>query len=117
MMRLQTRIAASVAVLAAATLLAAAPHATRYTVSRDGDVVRLHDASTQTVVSVLPAVGNFTFEMAVKGHNVLHWPYTSVAEFKARPGFSGIPFLGPWANRLDEQAFYANGTKYAFDMQ
>ena len=29
---------------------------------------------------------------------------------------SGIPFMGPWANRLDEQAFYANGRKYAFDM-
>ena len=29
---------------------------------------------------------------------------------------SGIPFLGPWANRLDEQAFYANGVRYPFDM-
>ena len=24
--------------------------------------------------------------------------------------------MGPWANRLDEQAFYANGRRYAFDM-
>ena len=24
--------------------------------------------------------------------------------------------MGPWANRLDEQAFYANGKRYAFDM-
>jgi aldose 1-epimerase len=24
--------------------------------------------------------------------------------------------MGPWANRLDEQAFYANGQRYAFDM-
>jgi aldose 1-epimerase len=30
---------------------------------------------------------------------------------------SGIPFLGPWADRLDEPAFFANGRKYAFDMQ
>ena len=30
---------------------------------------------------------------------------------------SGIPFLGPWANRLDEQAFYANGKRYPFDME
>ena len=29
---------------------------------------------------------------------------------------SGIPFVGPWANRLDEQAFYANGKRYAFDL-
>jgi aldose 1-epimerase len=25
--------------------------------------------------------------------------------------------MGPWANRLDEQAFYANGRRYAFDME
>ena len=41
----------------------------------------------------------------------------SVSEFKARPGLSGIPFLGPWANRLDEPAFYANGTRHAFDLE
>ena len=29
---------------------------------------------------------------------------------------TGIPFLGPWANRLDEQAFYANGKRFAFNM-
>ena len=33
------------------------------------------------------------------------------------PGLNGIPFLAPWANRLDEQAFYANGKKYTFDME
>src|SRR5262249_1313241 len=41
----------------------------------------------------------------------------SIADFKAKPSMSGIPFLGPWANRLDEQAFYANGKRYAFDME
>jgi aldose 1-epimerase len=103
--------------LAAAAFVAAQPPAARYAASRDKDVVRLEDRATDTVVSVLPAVGNVTFELKVRGQNVLHWPYTSVDAFKARPGFSGIPFLGPWANRLDEQAFYANGKKYAFDMQ
>jgi aldose 1-epimerase len=32
------------------------------------------------------------------------------------PRLAGIPFMGPWANRLDEQAFYANGKRYALDM-
>ncbi len=32
------------------------------------------------------------------------------------PGMGGIPFLAPWANRLDETAFYANGKKYPFNM-
>jgi len=47
---------------------------------------------------------------------VLHFPYASLDAFKARPGLAGIPFLGPWANRLDDQAFYANGKKYIFNM-
>jgi aldose 1-epimerase len=78
--------------------------------------VRLEDATSQTVVSILSSVGDIAFEMIVKGQNVLRWPYASIEAFKARPGLSGIPFLGPWANRLDEQAFYANGKRYAFDM-
>jgi len=91
--------------------------ADRYSARRDGDVVRLEDTNAQTIVSIVPSVGNITFAMTVKGQNVLRWPFASVEEFKAKPALSGIPFLGPWANRLDEQAFYANGQKYAFDME
>jgi aldose 1-epimerase len=40
--------------------------------------------------------------MTVNGHNIL--------------GPLGIPFLAPWANRLDEQAFYANGKRYTLNM-
>jgi aldose 1-epimerase len=96
--------------------VAAPAAAQQYSASRDGDVIRLEDARQQTQVSILPAVGNIAFAMSVKGHQVLRWPYASIAEFKAKPALSGIPFVGPWANRLDEQAFYANGAKYAFDM-
>jgi aldose 1-epimerase len=94
-------------------LYSAAP---QYTARRAGDVVLLEDAKNQTVVSILPSVGNITFSMKVRGQEILRWPYASVEEFKARPGLSGIPFIGPWANRLDEPGFYANGKKYAFDM-
>lgn len=87
-----------------------------YSAKQDGDVVRLQDAKSRIAVSILPSVGNIAFEMTVKGQNVLRWPYMSVEEFKTRPGLSGIPFVGPWANRLDEQAFYANGKRYPFDM-
>ena len=88
-----------------------------YSISRNGDVVRLTDARAETTVSILTSVGNIAFEMNVKGQNVLYWPYGSIDEFKARPGMSGIPFLGPWIDRLDEQAFFANGRRRAFDMQ
>ena len=91
--------------------------AAEYAAQRNGDTVRLEDHATQTVVSIVPSVGNIAFELGVKGQNVLHWPYASLDDFKAKPGMSGIPFLGPWANRLDEPAFYANGTRYAFDME
>ena len=90
--------------------------AQRYSARPTGDVVRLEDATSGIVVSIVPGVGNMAFEMNVKGTNVLWWPFSSVEDFKARPAMSGIPFLGPWANRLDEQAFYANGVRYPFDM-
>jgi aldose 1-epimerase len=100
--------------LAIAVALPAA--AQPYSARRNGEVVQLEDTTSRTVVSIALSVGNIAFEMKVNGANVLWWPYASVEEFKARPAMSGIPFLGPWANRLDEQAFYANGTRYAFDM-
>ena len=64
----------------------------------------------------MPSVGNIAYRMTVKGHDVLRWPHASLDAFKASPNATGIPFMGPWINRLDEQAFYANGTRYAFDM-
>ena len=93
-----------------------AADAQRYSADQQGEVVTLTDRGTDTVVSVVPSVGNIATEMKVKGHNVLRFPHASLADFKARPGATGIPFMGPWANRLDEQAFYANGRRHAFDM-
>ena len=110
----RTTIALSMVLCWAAASPAAAAE---YAAQRNGDTVRLEDHATQTVVSIVPSVGNIAFELGVKGQNVLHWPYASLDDFKAKPGMSGIPFLGPWANRLDEPAFYANGRRYAFDME
>jgi aldose 1-epimerase len=99
-------------------LLSFAPSAlAQYTARREGEVVRLEDSAHQIRVSIVPSVGNVAFEMRVKGENVLRFPYADLADFRARPGLNGIPFLGPWANRLDEQAFYANGKRYTFNME
>jgi len=112
-MRLAT-IGVGLALAAMAEIpVSAQPYAAR----RSGDVVQLEDAKSHTAVSIIPSVGNIAFEMKVNGTNVLRWPYASVDEFKARPALSAIPFLSPWANRLDEQGFYANGKRYAFDME
>ncbi len=103
-------------VLLMALAFAAPALAQRYDATRQGEVVTLTDRETDTVVSVVPSVGNIVTEMRVKGHNVLRYPHASLADFKARPGATGIPFMGPWANRLDEPAFYANGRRHGFDM-
>ena len=76
------------------------------------EVVQLADAAHKTQVSIIPSIGNMAYEMKINGANLFWWPYHSLADFKAKPGFAGIPFLGPWANRLDQDAFYANGRKY-----
>ncbi len=102
--------------LALALCISALPVFGQYSARRDGGVVRLEDAGHQTVVSVVPSHGNAAFEMKVKGKDVLRCPYASAAEFLKAPGASGNPFLAPWANRLDEPAFYANGKKYVFNL-
>jgi len=109
--------AAVALILGILVALAAPATAAEYSIRRHDDVIQLEDATSQIVVSVAPAAGNVVFEMKVKGQNVLRFPYGSLDEFRSRPALSGIPFLAPWANRLDEQAFYANGKKYAFDME
>ena len=88
----------------------------RYSATQTGDIVQLRDTRTDTTVSVMTSVSN-AYEMVVKGQNILRMPFATVDDFRARPGLNGIPLLAPFANRLDEQAFYANGKKYNFDME
>ncbi len=100
----------------AVALLAGSSARAQYSAQQNGEIVQLKDARHEMVVSILPSVGDVVFGMTVKGQNVLRFPYASIEEFKARPSLVGIPFLGPWANRLDEQGFYANDKKYNFNM-
>jgi aldose 1-epimerase len=88
----------------------------RYSARQTGDIVQLRDARTETTVSVMTSLSN-AYEMVVKGQNLIRMTFATVDEFRARPGLNGIPLLAPFANRLDEQAFYANGKKYNFDME
>ena len=76
------------------------------------EVVRLTDAARQTEVSIVPSIGNQAYEMKVRGQNLFWVPFRSLSEWKAKPAMCCNPFLAPWANRLDQDAFYANGKKY-----
>ena len=88
----------------------------QYTANRSGEIVELSDQQHRIVVSIAPSVGDLAFAMNVNGQDILRFPYTSLDEYRAHPALAGIPFLGPWANRLDEQGFYANGKKYTFNL-
>jgi aldose 1-epimerase len=97
-------------------LIAAAPAQQRYSATRAGDIVRLTDSRSNVTVSVLTTTHN-AYEIVVNGHNILRTAFATLDELRDKPGHNGIPLLAPFANRLDEPAFYANGRKYSFDME
>jgi aldose 1-epimerase len=76
------------------------------------EIVQLADRAHATEISIVPSIGNIAYAMTVHGKNILWSPFKSLAEMKAKPALCGVPFLEPWANRLDQDAFYANGKKY-----
>jgi aldose 1-epimerase len=97
------------------TVLAAPAAAQRYTAKQDGDLVELADTTAQMNVSVVWSMSN-AWHIQVKGKDLVRTSAT-LADFQARPGFNGTPLLAPFANRLDQTAFYANGRKYNFDLE
>ena len=78
-------------------------------------VIRLTDAAQGVEVSIAPAMGNRTYEMKVHGKNILYFPVPDISQAPKTGGLNGIPFLAPWANRLGEMAFWANGKQYPFN--
>lgn len=100
--------------------LSVASAAQNYTAERISDhgfdIVRLADSASGVEVSIAPSVGNRLYEMKVHGKNVLNSAPDDVTDFRKRLESGGIPFLAPWANRLGEPDFWANGKKYIFNM-
>jgi aldose 1-epimerase len=79
-------------------------------------VVRLTDSKRGIEVTILPSLGNIASEIKVHGKNILVFPDVNLSDFQKKPMQTGIPILAPWANRLDDNSFWANGKKYNFDM-
>ena len=109
------RIAAALCLLMPAAL--AQNYRAEQIVEQDVPIVRLTDAVNGVEVSIVPSIGNRAYEMKVHGKNILYFPYAGVSEFQKRPRLCGIPFLAPWADLLNEPAFWANGKRYAFNME
>jgi aldose 1-epimerase len=97
-------------------LMSQAANYSAKTAQVDGvEVVELTDAAHKTEVTVLPSIGNIGYRMMVNGKNAFWVPYENLGEMKAKPAQGGAPFLEPWANRIDQDAYYANGKKYVLN--
>jgi aldose 1-epimerase len=90
----------------------AANYAIHQSVVEGIPIVRLSDALRSSEVCVAPSIGNMAYQFRRRGEDFLWFPFTSPAELQAKPTFCAIPFLAPWANRLDGDAYWANGKHY-----
>ena len=98
--------------LAAAVASFAANYSAQQSSEKGLAVVHLADAAQGMEVSVLPSFGNRAVEFKAHGHNILYIPSSDLPNVAAHPALNGVPFLAPWANRLSEPAFWADGQKY-----
>src|ERR1051326_1272416 len=76
------------------------------------EVVRLTDAARQTEVAIAIGAGNMAYEFKVRGENFLWFPFADPAGLLEHPRFCGIPFLAPWANRIDGDSYWVNGRQH-----
>jgi aldose 1-epimerase len=81
------------------------------------ETIQLADTARQATLSIVPGVGNVAYEWQVGGRNYLHFPYASVAEFAQKPRLCAVPFLAPWANRIDGDSYWANGKRYLLNAE
>src|ERR1039458_5726330 len=75
-------------------------------------VITLHDAEHQADVSIVPPMGNNAYEFKVNGKNALYFPFTKLSDFQEKPALCAVPFLAPWANRLEKLGFTFQGKSY-----
>jgi aldose 1-epimerase len=76
------------------------------------EVARLADLPRRMEVSVVPSIGNMAYEFKVGGRNLLWTAFENLADLKQKKTLCGIPILAPWANRIDQDAYWANGRRY-----
>ena len=81
----------------------------------DIQIVRLSDSAGKTEAAIAVSVGNMAYEWKVDGRNLLWFPFDDPAALRKAPTLCGIPLLAPWANRLDEDAFWMNGRRYVLN--
>jgi aldose 1-epimerase len=75
-------------------------------------VITLQDAVHHAEVSIVPSIGNNAYEFKVNGKNALYFPYNKLSDFQEKPVLCAVPFLAPWANRLEKLGFTFQGKAY-----
>jgi len=72
----------------------------------------LLDSKLKMDVGIVPDIGNLAYQFKVNGKDVLI-PVESFKDYLEKHTFGwGIPFLAPWANRIDNEYYYFEGKKY-----
>ncbi|HWE51961.1 MAG TPA: aldose 1-epimerase [Bryobacteraceae bacterium] len=74
--------------------------------------MRLTDTASGVEVAIATSYGNRAFEMKVHGDNVLYYPFEDASGMTTTRSLNGIPFLGPWANRVAGGGVLVNGKKW-----
>jgi aldose 1-epimerase len=72
----------------------------------------LLDVKRKMDVGIVPDIGNFAYEFKVNGKDVLIPPESLKAFLETHWFGWGIPFLAPYANRIDHDYYYFQGKKY-----
>ena len=72
----------------------------------------LLDSKRKMDLGIVPDVGNFAYEFKVNGKDALITPESFKAYLEKRRFGWGIPFLAPYANRIDRDYYYFQGKKY-----
>jgi aldose 1-epimerase len=75
-------------------------------------VITLHDAEHHADVSIATSIGNNAYEFKVNGKNAMYFPYSKLSDFEDKPALCAMPFLAPWANRLEKLGFTFEGKPY-----
>lgn len=92
--------------------LAAGKYAVSQKVVEGHATYHLIDSSRQMDFGLVPDIGNFGYEFKVKGQDVLVPTESLKAYLEKRSFCCGIPFLSPWANRIDHDYYFFQDKKY-----
>src|SRR5260370_9857914 len=88
------------------------PYSATRTAAGGVEVVRLADDAREIEVSIAVGAGNMVYEFKVRGDNYLWFPFAGPADLLQHPRTCGVPFLSPWANRLDGDSYFVNRSRY-----